>query len=469
MGFEVALFLLLALLAIGFAFGMLLTENAVHSALFLIGNFAVVAVLFLMLDAAFIGMVQIAVYAGAIMVLFLFVIMLLGAEKTEGETRRFRGLSGIITTLAFALLISLGLPLLLSGLILPQAEGAPPQVRVVHGANIVEDAGQVRDLGLMLSLTGGGLPEPQVFDLNFGDVSDFVSLPAGQYQVTLTRSDGQLAAPPSTLSFEAGKVLTLVAYGALDLNNSQFVSLGTVEHTLSPITRDTSARVQVLVDIEGGPYKLVDLGPNRVLDRRMRPQVDENGQAVLDANGQPVMFEDVDDAVLAADLNFGTLSQPFVSRAGTYWLALVDETNTVIKVLDNYEIKRDTEKTLLFVPDYEAERDADGSYRPRLLDREGATLTLPISAPSGSPRSVGQVLFIDYLLPVNLVGLLLLVALVGVVVLTRPDGEKQERRNNVRRKVSRPLISVISQQTQSDVLDENQPRLNPPTQAPSGD
>lgn len=73
-------FFILAAVAVGAALGMLFSRNAVHSALFLVLNFAVVAVFFLLLNAPFIAMVQVTVYAGAIMVLFLFVIMLLGAE-----------------------------------------------------------------------------------------------------------------------------------------------------------------------------------------------------------------------------------------------------------------------------------------------------------------------------------------------------------------------------------------------------
>lgn len=78
-------FYILALVAIGAALGMLFSKNAVYSALYLIMNFAVVAVFYLMLGAPFIAMTQVTVYAGAIMVLFLFVIMLLGAEKLSGE------------------------------------------------------------------------------------------------------------------------------------------------------------------------------------------------------------------------------------------------------------------------------------------------------------------------------------------------------------------------------------------------
>ena len=78
---EVFLFIAVGIIAIAAAVAMLLSENAVHSALFLIVNFACVAFFYLMLNAPFLAMIQIAVYAGAIMVLFLFVIMLLGADE----------------------------------------------------------------------------------------------------------------------------------------------------------------------------------------------------------------------------------------------------------------------------------------------------------------------------------------------------------------------------------------------------
>jgi NADH-quinone oxidoreductase subunit J len=82
---DLILFLVLALVAIAAAIGMLTSQNAVYSALFLVINFATVAVFYLLLGAPFIAMAQITVYAGAIMVLFLFVIMLLGAEKLAPE------------------------------------------------------------------------------------------------------------------------------------------------------------------------------------------------------------------------------------------------------------------------------------------------------------------------------------------------------------------------------------------------
>jgi NADH-quinone oxidoreductase subunit J len=77
---EMFVFILVAAIAISSALGMLYSRNTVYSALYLVVNFASVAVFYLMLGAPFIALSQIAVYAGAIMVLFLFVIMLLGAE-----------------------------------------------------------------------------------------------------------------------------------------------------------------------------------------------------------------------------------------------------------------------------------------------------------------------------------------------------------------------------------------------------
>lgn len=96
---DLLLFFSLAAIAVAAAIGMLLSRNAVYSALFLILNFATIAVFFLMLGAPFIAMAQVTVYAGAIMVLFLFVIMLLGAEQlgTEGRGGWQRPLALLLT------------------------------------------------------------------------------------------------------------------------------------------------------------------------------------------------------------------------------------------------------------------------------------------------------------------------------------------------------------------------------------
>ncbi|MBI5933124.1 MAG: NADH-quinone oxidoreductase subunit J [Chloroflexi bacterium] len=112
---DLILFLILAVVAIATALGMLLSRNAVYSALFLVLNFATVAVFYVLLGAPFIAMAQITVYAGAIMVLFLFVIMLLGAEKTPGNPKWSdyilpAGLALVLVLESIYLLISRGVP-----------------------------------------------------------------------------------------------------------------------------------------------------------------------------------------------------------------------------------------------------------------------------------------------------------------------------------------------------------------------
>ena len=86
------LFLVFGAASVAGALGVVLAENPVHSALFLVQTLMSVAVLFLIQDAELVAAVQVIVYAGAIVVLFLFVIMLLGVDRREAltETLRFQ-------------------------------------------------------------------------------------------------------------------------------------------------------------------------------------------------------------------------------------------------------------------------------------------------------------------------------------------------------------------------------------------
>ena len=78
------LFILFGVLAIGSALAVILNKSTVNSAIFLVLNLVSVAALYLLLQAQFLAVVQILVYGGAIMVLFLFVIMLLNVDdETE--------------------------------------------------------------------------------------------------------------------------------------------------------------------------------------------------------------------------------------------------------------------------------------------------------------------------------------------------------------------------------------------------
>jgi NADH-quinone oxidoreductase subunit J len=86
---ELILFTIFALIAVACAINMVMQSHPISSALSLVGVMASLAVLYLLLGGEFIATVQIIVYAGAVMVLFIFVIMLLNA----GGEERLRGKS----------------------------------------------------------------------------------------------------------------------------------------------------------------------------------------------------------------------------------------------------------------------------------------------------------------------------------------------------------------------------------------
>lgn len=87
---EIYAFVLLSVIAIASALGMILSKNTVNSALLLVLNLITISGIYLLLQAQFIALIQILVYAGAIMVLFLFVIMLLNLQDEESFFDRLR-------------------------------------------------------------------------------------------------------------------------------------------------------------------------------------------------------------------------------------------------------------------------------------------------------------------------------------------------------------------------------------------
>ena len=101
---DLILFWVFGPIALVAALGMVLARKAVHSALFLIVNFFCLAVFFLVLGAPFLFAVQIIVYAGAIMVLFLFVIMLLGVAGEESLVERMKAQRPLAVVLGLGLL-----------------------------------------------------------------------------------------------------------------------------------------------------------------------------------------------------------------------------------------------------------------------------------------------------------------------------------------------------------------------------
>lgn len=80
---EMVIFWVLAVVAVGAGLGVVGQRSAVRSALFLLVNFCCLAGLYILLNAQFVALVQVLIYAGAVVVLFLFVVMLLGVERAE--------------------------------------------------------------------------------------------------------------------------------------------------------------------------------------------------------------------------------------------------------------------------------------------------------------------------------------------------------------------------------------------------
>ncbi|MGH2739895.1 MAG: NADH-quinone oxidoreductase subunit J [Actinomycetota bacterium] len=100
---DLVVFWVVAPLSVLAAILMLLQRNAVYSALLLVLVQFSLAVFFVLLDAHFLAAVQVIVYAGAIMVLFLFVIMLLGVDRREALSETLRGQRVLAIGLAISL------------------------------------------------------------------------------------------------------------------------------------------------------------------------------------------------------------------------------------------------------------------------------------------------------------------------------------------------------------------------------
>ncbi|WP_174535017.1 NADH-quinone oxidoreductase subunit J [Micromonospora chalcea] len=116
-GGEEVTFWILAPLALLGAVGMVWARNAVHSALWLVLTMLCLGVFYVLQAGPFIGMVQIIVYTGAIMMLFLFVLMLVGRDASDSliETLRGQRVAAVVLGLGFAGLVGSGLYRALDG------------------------------------------------------------------------------------------------------------------------------------------------------------------------------------------------------------------------------------------------------------------------------------------------------------------------------------------------------------------
>ena len=113
-------FYVLSFFILGFAVLVVSTRNTVHSVLYLVLNFLAVAALYVMLTAQFLAVIQVLVYAGGIVVLYLFVVMLVNLKRPPEDHSAPQRQSWIGFALAGVVLAELG-GILILGRIAPQA------------------------------------------------------------------------------------------------------------------------------------------------------------------------------------------------------------------------------------------------------------------------------------------------------------------------------------------------------------
>jgi NADH-quinone oxidoreductase subunit J len=108
---EAVVFWVLGPIALAGALGMVFSRNAVHSALWLVNTMLAFGVFYVVQQAPFLGAVQIIVYTGAIMILFLFVLMLVGRDSSDSvvETLRGQRVAATVLGVAFAALVGAGI------------------------------------------------------------------------------------------------------------------------------------------------------------------------------------------------------------------------------------------------------------------------------------------------------------------------------------------------------------------------
>lgn len=138
---EAAVFWVCAVLAVLGALGMLFSRRAVHSALFLAMTMINLAILYVSLQAPFLGMVQVIVYTGAIMMLFLFVLMVVGVDSSDSLVETLKGQRPA------AILFGIGFGVLLVGLLNSTVAGMPAgsleEANTVNGGNVQGIAEQI--------------------------------------------------------------------------------------------------------------------------------------------------------------------------------------------------------------------------------------------------------------------------------------------------------------------------------------
>ncbi len=136
--FQQSFVFIIGMTAILASLGVILCASPIYSALYLIGNMVCLALLFLLFNAEFLAVVQVVVYAGAVMILFLFIIALLGAKEEKRELS-FQNLTG----LAFV-------GLLFSELMMAMMVGETRPVEGIVTPEVLAGVGSAKAIGIEL-------------------------------------------------------------------------------------------------------------------------------------------------------------------------------------------------------------------------------------------------------------------------------------------------------------------------------
>ena len=393
LGTELAIFIVIGAVAILAAVMMLISENAVHSALFLIVNFASVAFLYLMLSASFLAMVQVAVYAGAIMVLFLFVIMLLGAERLlpEGD-KPFQWLTPLVVGVTVTILFIASIAILQSEIDSTEPQGDNPVVRIVHANS---------ELGALEVHIGDEVISDE---LGFTEGSEFIEFDEGEYPLTVTLSNDETPLFTETVFLNPDDVATLVIVPQ-PIDDSPILRVDT---SLDAI-EDMGISHLTVVHVADCPNScIVDIADN------------------TDTTQAPIIFVE--------DVDYGDVTEVQVLRRDQYdsheYTIGAYSPETLQTAIDSDE----TPDALLKISDVEIENNHSLLWIITSDTRATAFRTSDIllndanKAVFGSAEGIGQKLFTTYLLPFEMMALLLLVAMIGAIILTKDTDARVVRR-----------------------------------------
>lgn len=393
---ELVIFIIVAAVAIFSAAFMLVSQNAVHSALLLVTNFICVAFFYLMLNAPFLAMIQVTVYAGAIMVLFMFVIMLLGADKLGGGPVKYPwmlpgavGLTTIFLLVAFVTIVQGKV-----GLLKPVPHD--PQIQFIHVA--------------------GGASAVDVY-LNNDKVASKVAYNVPTGFAAARAGDYNLEVFPSCTETDPAKCADPIQSNAAPI-------------TLQPVKLDADTSTTFMITGTPDQLQIVTVPMNLgTLD-------DENTLRVTAINAlpqdKPVSLLQLNLAdpphpnVLVPALNYGDVSPTITLPKDTYSFAW-QRGNERIITLPDIVLKNKTYELLVLAPE-PISGQAQPTTRPAFI-----RVNPPVATEEayGSPQQIGVSLLSTYLLPFELVSLLLLAAMVGAIILTREETVKRERRRLV--------------------------------------